>query len=349
MLSSERFQTETPNVIDPGEMAPSCPSRSLSSSDNNSSQDKKSRGRRQPARQFRGDLDDSELRERGARDGIHKPPLPRSVQLMEPSPDQRYKGSSFRVGGNEQKEDDPEVQLYDADSPVGGSDEELPSVSDARSFAAAMLSATESKRSRRNLYADLGIDDKAENITLVQVEDPRAAQRRKAWIRRFMILAAIIMAIIFAIFAADSIDHARGISNNYVNPDEREEEAIALLSRGVTKENVLRDLATPQHQALDWVVTHDPMHLRVPNDIRSAEGQTFVQRYVLALLYFSLNGANWKQSSKFVTQEHECSWSEPFDGTQDADSLGVTCNEDLQVEALVLCKSQSLAMNVPSD
>lgn len=375
MLGRSGLKKESPNVIDPGEMAVSCPSRSLSgesaSSDGSGSNSKP--GRRQPPRalsgastsysdtpqrerQFRSNLED-DLRERG--DGNYKPSLSKSrvVHMMEPSPDQRYTGgASFQVGGGGggRRGENDDLHLYDADA----ADEEdgttmntrrLPTAADARSFAAAMLSETERRRSRRNLYADLGIKDKGENVTLVGVDDPRREQRRKQVLTRAATtFVGILLAIIFAIFAALAVTRVRGMqdSTDYQGAaDKRLEQGIALLGAGVSKENALRDLTTPQHQALDFLVNHDHMQLKIPGDVKSDEGQAFVQRYVLAVLFYALNGANWKQSLNFMTQEHECAWTSSIVNEEGAaaggsvdNMMGITCNSDLQVQALVLCK-----------
>ena len=52
--------------------------------------------------------------------------------------------------------------------------------------------------------------------------------------------------------------------------------------------------------------------------------QQIVDRYVLALLYYSLDGPNWANQYGFLTDdEHVCSWNE----NEEEEVLGVDCRD----------------------
>jgi hypothetical protein len=82
----------------------------------------------------------------------------------------------------------------------------------------------------------------------------------------------------------------------------------------------LQNRTTPlQYAALDWLANVDTWEV----DIDSIqEPQVFVERYVLALLFFSTNGTLWKNQN-FLNSTSVCDWSGKDD---DGNSKGVTCD-----------------------
>ena len=67
---------------------------------------------------------------------------------------------------------------------------------------------------------------------------------------------------------------------------------------------------TPQHQAFQWVL-HDPALSLIghPATTSRISDWRLQQRFALALLYFSMDGANWYNSTNWLSyQVDECSW-----------------------------------------
>jgi len=75
---------------------------------------------------------------------------------------------------------------------------------------------------------------------------------------------------------------------------------------------------TPQNKAFKWLIEDDCVQL-CPDD------PFLIQRYVLALLYFSTSGMDWI-GSEFLSCKHECGW---FVGK-------VECNSKMKISKLVL-------------
>merc|ERR1711862_309665 len=64
----------------------------------------------------------------------------------------------------------------------------------------------------------------------------------------------------------------------------------------------LYNLDTPQGKAFDWLLNKDGRALH-------PDAENLVQRYVLAVLYFSTAGENWIYgSSHWLNALHECHW-----------------------------------------
>ena len=89
----------------------------------------------------------------------------------------------------------------------------------------------------------------------------------------------------------------------------------------------LHNLDTPQGKAFDWLLNKDGRALH-------PDAENLVQRYVLAVLYFSTAGQNWiVGSSHWMNALHECHWKRTSRGV----TYGVTeCDENQRVTKLHL-------------
>jgi hypothetical protein len=67
----------------------------------------------------------------------------------------------------------------------------------------------------------------------------------------------------------------------------------------------------------------------------SVDAAFFVQRFVIATLYFAFAGEDWRYSANFLTADSECTWFEDRGGRP----VGVTCAETGQVVSIDLCES----------
>jgi hypothetical protein len=99
-----------------------------------------------------------------------------------------------------------------------------------------------------------------------------------------------------------------------MTPEQRRD-ALFNIVKGISSNDKLLDIDTPQYTAFDWVVNEDPAQV-CPDDVIDVE-----QRYILSLLYFSTNGDNWLAcnqpdapilspcgSSRYLSSDDECSW-----------------------------------------
>ena len=112
-----------------------------------------------------------------------------------------------------------------------------------------------------------------------------------------------------------------------------------LTSNGISSRRDLESESTPQYLATDWIAHEDELRLEIPE--ANSEADSFVQRYVLAVLYYALGGPNWKMTMDFLIEKSECSWFD-FTGADDRfdpDSmLGVNCNANKIVNSITIRK-----------
>jgi len=91
--------------------------------------------------------------------------------------------------------------------------------------------------------------------------------------------------------------------------------------------DAIREPGTPQSSAYHWITEFD--------ELLNAETH-FVQRYALAVLYYSAKGENWTHSDNFLDDNHECEW------------YGISCNSKLEVDEIVL-DNNNLNGTIPAE
>ena len=68
--------------------------------------------------------------------------------------------------------------------------------------------------------------------------------------------------------------------------------------------------SSPQEEAARWLADVDQAQISLDST------DSVLQRYIAALLYFSLQGSNWRNVTGWLSSERECTW------------YGMTCNSE---------------------
>ena len=154
--------------------------------------------------------------------------------------------------------------------------------------------------------------------------------------RNLLILASlscIILVISLIVKAAKSPS-----STQQGQPDlsgRTQEVETFLFNNNISTLPQLQDVGSAQHRAAAFVADGDS--LRMP--ITPETARRFVERYVLALLYYQFNGPRWTYNLKFLSGHDHCDWHETFKNSEGKIvKQGVFCNEDGYVIDLNLCK-----------
>ena len=92
--------------------------------------------------------------------------------------------------------------------------------------------------------------------------------------------------------------------------------------------DLVKDPSTPQHAAYQWLVNDDPANL----DLDSLTDKDLTQRYVAALLYFSMAGDDWKKDLSFMQSTSVCEWRD------NATGKGIRCNPEGTVDDISISK-----------
>ncbi|CAJ1959364.1 unnamed protein product [Cylindrotheca closterium] len=79
--------------------------------------------------------------------------------------------------------------------------------------------------------------------------------------------------------------------------------------RGISHTDVFDDTNSPQYLAAQWMA-HGDHDMAYP--VPTTADPTFEDRYVMAVLYFSLGGPQWENQVGFLSDGHICTWFEEF-------------------------------------
>ena len=99
--------------------------------------------------------------------------------------------------------------------------------------------------------------------------------------------------------------------------------------------NVLKEISlpdaitsagTPQNRACNWIANSDERRIDIPANATVEDSYVFVQRYVLALLYYSLAGPTWPLQTRFLSSEDECFWNMGMRADEDFTTFGTECD-----------------------
>jgi hypothetical protein len=113
-----------------------------------------------------------------------------------------------------------------------------------------------------------------------------------------------------------------------------------LLEEPDLNRTALYNPGTIQYQALNWLVYDDPANL----DFELVPPDEVLERFVMALLYFSLGGENWNDSFGFLSSSSACAWRNDWNDGQF--NSGVRC-DPMVVE--IILQSQNLRGQLPTE
>jgi len=119
-----------------------------------------------------------------------------------------------------------------------------------------------------------------------------------------------------------------------------ETQRFDMISDYLVTNNVLRANSIPsesQNLALTWMAEEDSMQLAVPgNAIDSDSGYEFIQRFVMAVIYFDLDGEKWKYDMNFMKETDVCGWYRILLSRRGATKIGVDCGENSKIHGVKL-------------
>ena len=130
--------------------------------------------------------------------------------------------------------------------------------------------------------------------------------------RYFLIPLLILISIVIAIITATTAERRR--------KGRRLQEVISYISeQNISTRQDLTTAGTPQNLAAIWIATIDERYYVPVQQGKGEEGEgfahrTFVDRYVLTVLYYSLGGGGhiWKDDFGFLSKYHICDWGKTF-------------------------------------
>lgn len=136
-------------------------------------------------------------------------------------------------------------------------------------------------------------------------------------------------------------------SLSITRPTSRLGDVMDFLSASITQAVEFEDQYSAQYKAARWLADQDFLNMPIPDADPKDYASTywFVQRYVLAVFYFSAGGDNWRYKSYFMSDYDVCEWNMLFQADQPPEgieasqwSFGVSCNEGGEVTDIMFSK-----------
>ena len=117
-----------------------------------------------------------------------------------------------------------------------------------------------------------------------------------------------------------------------------------LLDKSIISNDQLNNTSSPQYQALEWM-TNDggAQTITTPKTVDEATPYV-IQRYIMAVLYYSTTGPKWKDQFGFLSNVNECEWGV---GANNGYNV-VDCNDDGFV-TLINLWSNNLGGGIPKE
>lgn len=308
MLNPKTYQT--PNALDPGEAPPSRPSRNV-----------------------RRTNDDA-----------------RNVEI--PSVEE-VRMNAARLLSDE--EDPHSTFPYDKDDDDVPVHDQLPSVEEARQYAGRILRAKTGRDLSPDHIERQHLTGIGKSIPLVTPPHQIAARNR---LFRRIFYGFVVVMVIVAI-SAIAVHIQRNHRTVYVQvplpkdgptnaptaevlggpPSERLMQTIYfLVDNEISTGESLSTTHSPQHEAASWIADRDGLQYDIPTST-GPMAERFIQRYVLAVFYYSLGGPNWGKQYKFLGNEDECGWFErDVLKSGEVYAVGISCNNLLEVEDILVRK-----------
>jgi len=196
------------------------------------------------------------------------------------------------------------------------------------------------------------------------------SNRRKQRCIAAVVTVIIILIVIVAVFASKAVDSNKNKNNAatftaFVNtdvnladgdPDSPISGNLAFESRVdavndyLWKNNIstlpsLIEPGTPEHFASVFMAVADNYHSQmVPGN-----EQHFIERYILALIYYGMNGADWTTQHDFLHAKDYCLWTGYSSTPAGSFVKGVECNEEGYVMGLDLSNNNLQARKIPTE
>ena len=186
---------------------------------------------------------------------------------------------------------------------------------------------------------DLGEHESNADGTVMGLSAPYPFHRRtfSACGRRWNILLAVMAVILLAIFVMISVTAniytclplASGVSTNPTF--DRLHELLSPLYKKSSL-HLLFDQTAPQGRALQWLSENDKAYVdglfesAIGVDDSNLTKAVLIQRFTLAVFYYSTGGENWLNQCGFLREGiDECFWSARLDGAR-LSYFGVSCD-----------------------
>mmetsp|Transcript_28148 Transcript_28148/g.41552 ORF Transcript_28148/g.41552 Transcript_28148/m.41552 type:complete len:537 (-) Transcript_28148:104-1714(-) len=135
----------------------------------------------------------------------------------------------------------------------------------------------------------------------------------------------------------------KGSNNQEDNTQSRYDEMRDIVS-SISSLESLDNSSSPQARALQWLCCED-RHELPTGEVRRIE--RIIQRYTLAVIFYSMGGSEWEKDFGFLSENHECKWVQKKDNNLEASFYGWSldgvseCNDGKVTQVMIYRNGQN--------
>ena len=141
--------------------------------------------------------------------------------------------------------------------------------------------------------------------------------RRRGLMLVVAVVGAFVLIVGFSVAIASnrtSLSASASGSGGPVSGVSRLRDVQKFLAVKISDQDLLGALDTPQYKAALWIADQDELQMPVPSDPDNYDTSfEFVQRYIMAVFYFALDGPNWTKQVDFLSSKDVCDWKQRLD------------------------------------
>jgi hypothetical protein len=187
--------------------------------------------------------------------------------------------------------------------------------------------------------AEVVLDEEAQQEKLLRniLKDAVAAEVVEQSGRWRLICCIATMAILLGVLLGVLIPRKndKGSVDEPEDPISDYDFLVNLLSP-VSGEELLLDESSPQYQALDWLAFEGNATYAIQNVTTSI----LLERYIMAVLYFTTDGQNWNSDYNFLSNFSTCEWPSPIEENERETTPGVRCDVEGNIVKIFLGTSE---------
>jgi hypothetical protein len=196
--------------------------------------------------------------------------------------------------------------------------------------------------------------DQLPHVEEVKVANSRSALRTCLFRRVPQFLRCAIVVVLVALVAlgitmavmnekSSKSHYKEPLQNDYRGAEYTEDVIQFLLEHKVSREPSLRADGDPQQRAVQWLAEEDKYSRYVMHQTTPENTQRYIERFVMATVYFHFHGDEWTYKLNFLKGTDTCHWFTNFDTAGGNEvRVGITCDDDELVTEIVLRKYQTV-------
>merc|ERR1719464_2256366 len=165
-------------------------------------------------------------------------------------------------------------------------------------------------------------------------------KRRKLCIAISAGIVAVTIIIFVTVLVTTTITSKSSQSNGRKSVNSHYDDVVNFLFANKVSSLPAIVSGSPEHYAALFLADGDAYP--APED-----GRKYIERYVLALLYYGTNGNDWKNHYHFLSGRDHCEWTETVTTPAGTFVKGVECNDDGYVIGLDLSNNNLVGRHIP--